>query len=168
MQDFKYKINSVGSSHDKRELHKNLVPSEHEEFSKVIDALVYFGEYFYNKGVYGEALDYLKIALKMLRKSKDKIKDGYNHLRCLFWIGKCNMGVNKLCTVIVNFELSELKSGNIEHHKVEVEMLTARCLFFKGKAEQKTNKHEKAFILFQSQLSCGKIFTMSLKMLNIL
>ena len=83
MQDFNCKIvRSAISLPEKSKL--DLVWSKNDEPDKAVDVLIYFGKYFRDKAVYLEALDYLRISLKLLKNSENKANDDYNQLQCLF------------------------------------------------------------------------------------
>ena len=150
MQYFDCKISSANTLHD-------LVSLENTELGKVIDVLVFFGIYFHDKGVYREALDYLRIALKMLRQSKNNPEDGYNQLRCLFWLGKCNMKIKEFATAVVNFqELLNLKrsfSVLQSEKELEVQSLEWNCVKELAVSQCKLRKFEEASENFQKAFS---------------
>ena len=154
MQDFNCKITSSASNlSGNSELREDLVSSERVGLGKVIDILIYFGRYFHIKGVYREALDYLRIALKKLRTIEDKTKHGYNQLLCLFWIGKCNMGITEFSTAVVNFhEMLKLKDSFLSlesEAKSKAQFLEWNCFKEIAICQCKQKKFEKACKNFQ-------------------
>ena len=152
MQDFNCKIvRSASSLPEKSKL--DLVSSKNDELGKAIDVLIYFGKYFRDKAVYLEALDYLRISLKLLKNSENKAKDDYNQLQCLFWIGKCNMGIKEFLTAVDNFQkILELKSSYsvLElQKKQEVQSLEWNCVKELATSQYTLNRFEEACKNFQ-------------------
>ena len=116
-----------------------------------INILTEFGEYFFNKGVYFEALYCYKTAQKMIQKDTD-VQEPYQQIKCLFGIGMCLSREGDYENASKLF-LDALKQYDLLSDRLPIlKSFEGNCLKELGMCQLYLNLHANAFQSFEAAI----------------